>query len=58
MPANTFTIQEKAEIHKLFGLPLEQLDLETFRKVHRDLRSKYHPDNFEHLSRPLGAQTT
>lgn len=44
-----FTIQEKEEIRRLFGLPLEQLDLETFRKVHKDLRSKYHPDNFEHL---------
>lgn len=45
----TFTIQEKEEIRKLFGLPLEQLDLDTFRKTHRELRSKYHPDNFEHL---------
>ena len=47
--STTFTIQEKEEIRKLFGLPLEQLDLETFRKVHKDLRLKYHPDNFEHL---------
>lgn len=45
----TFTIQEKEEIRKLFGMPLEQLDLETFRKTHKELRSKYHPDNFEHL---------
>ena len=44
-----FTIQEKEEIRRLFGLPLEQLDLETFRKTLKDLRSKYHPDNFEHL---------
>lgn len=44
-----FTIQEKEEIRKLFGLPLEQLDIDTFRKIHKDLRSKYHPDNFEHL---------
>ncbi|MBK9012829.1 MAG: J domain-containing protein [Saprospiraceae bacterium] len=49
MTATTFTIQEKEEIRKLFGLPLEQLDLEAFRKAHRELRSKYHPDNFEHL---------
>ncbi|MBI1227653.1 MAG: hypothetical protein GC192_20635 [Bacteroidetes bacterium] len=47
--ATTFTIQEKEEIRKLFGLPLEQLDLEFFRKVHKELRLKYHPDNFEHL---------
>ncbi len=49
MTATTFTIQEKEEIRKLFGLPLEQLELESFRKTHRELRSKYHPDNFEHL---------
>ncbi len=47
--STTFTIQEKEEIRKLFGQPLEQLDLDTFRKAHRELRSKYHPDNFEHL---------
>jgi hypothetical protein len=46
---STFTIQEKEEIRKYFGLPLEQLDLEAFRKAHRELRAKYHPDNFEHL---------
>jgi hypothetical protein len=49
MATTTFTIQEKEEIRKLFGLPLEQLDLDVFRKAHRELRSKYHPDNFEHL---------
>ena len=46
MTSTTFTIQEKEEIRKLFGLPLEQLELEAFRKTHRELRSKYHPDNF------------
>ncbi len=49
MATTNFTIQEKEEIRKLFGLPLEQLDLDAFRKAHRELRSKYHPDNFEHL---------
>lgn len=49
MPATTFTIKEKEEIRKLYGLPLEQLDLENFRKTQRELRAKYHPDNFEHL---------
>lgn len=49
LTATTFTIQEKEEIRKLFGLSLEQLDLEAFRKAHRELRAKYHPDNFEHL---------
>ncbi len=25
------------------------MDLETFKKKHRELRSKFHPDNFEHF---------
>ncbi len=49
MPATYFTIQEKEEIRKLFGIPLEELDLGTFKKKHRELRSKFHPDNFEHF---------
>ncbi len=49
MPTVTFTIQEKTEIQKIFGVPLEELTLENFKKIHRELRAKYHPDNFEHL---------
>lgn len=49
MAAITFTIQEKEEIRKLFGVPLEDLTLEIFKKIHRELRGKYHPDNFEHI---------
>ncbi len=44
---NPFTEQETAEIRELFGALPEQLDIETFRKTLRDLRAKYHPDNFE-----------
>ncbi len=47
METTTFTVKEKQEILKLFGVPPEQLDLETFHKIHRELRSKFHPDNFE-----------
>ncbi|MEZ4962401.1 MAG: J domain-containing protein [Saprospiraceae bacterium] len=49
MRATTFSIKEKEDIRKIFGKPLEELDLETFKKIHRELRSRYHPDNFEHL---------
>lgn len=49
MSATTFTIKEKEDIRKTFGVPLEELDLETFKKIQRELRSKYHPDNFEHI---------
>jgi hypothetical protein len=49
MSAAVFSIKEKEDIRKIFGVPLEELNLESFKKIHRELRSKYHPDNFEHL---------
>mgnify|MGYP001456777661 CR=1 FL=1 len=49
MPNVSFSVREKEEIRKIFGAPLESLDLDAFRKIHRELRAKYHPDNFEHL---------
>ncbi len=42
-----FTEQEKQEIRELFGTMPEQLDSELFKKTLRELRAKYHPDNFE-----------
>ena len=47
MAANTFSTKEREEIRKLYGIPLEEMDKDSFKKLHRDLRSKYHPDNFE-----------
>ncbi len=47
MAATTFSTKEREEIRKLFGVPLEEMDEASFRKLHRELRSKYHPDNFE-----------
>jgi len=49
MTAVTFTIREKTDIQKIFGVPLEALTLDDFKKILRELRAKYHPDNFEHL---------
>lgn len=42
-----FTPEETAEIRELFGLQPTQLSEESFRKALRELRAKYHPDNFE-----------
>lgn len=42
-----FTDQEKEEIRELFGALPEHLNPEDFKKTLRDLRAKYHPDNFE-----------
>lgn len=49
MPSITFTAREKTDIQKIFGVPLEEMTLDVFKKIHRELRAKYHPDNFEHL---------
>jgi hypothetical protein len=42
-----FSEQERQEIREHFGVSPEQLDAEAFRKTLRELRAKYHPDNFE-----------
>ncbi len=42
-----FSEQDVNDIRDLFGLPPEQLDTEAFRTKLRELRAKYHPDNFE-----------
>lgn len=42
-----FTPEESGEIRELFGLLPTQLSEESFRKALRELRAKYHPDNFE-----------
>lgn len=39
--------KERDAIQKYFGVPFEALTAETFKKVLKELRSKYHPDNFE-----------
>lgn len=42
-----FSEKDKAAIEKYFGVRLEELDAEQLKKIHRELRAKYHPDNFE-----------
>lgn len=44
---NPFSEQEKQEIRELFGSVPEQLTPDSFKKTLRELRAKYHPDNFE-----------
>lgn len=41
------TNADKEEILKIFEVSLEDMDVETFKKRKKELRSKYHPDNFE-----------
>ena len=45
--SSPFTQKEKEEIRKIFGQYLEDLTRQDFKKTLKDLRLKYHPDNFE-----------
>lgn len=47
MPDQVFSPQEIEDIRTLFGSTPEQFDAESLKKTLRDLRAKYHPDNFE-----------
>lgn len=42
-----FTEQERQEIQAFFGKMPEHLEAGHFKKTLRELRAKYHPDNFE-----------
>ena len=46
MPDAPITEQDKKDIEKYFGVSLSELTEENFRQSHRQLRQKYHPDNF------------
>lgn len=41
------TSTELTEFKKYFGTSLEEILLDDFKKIHKQLQSKYHPDNFE-----------
>ncbi len=47
MDQSPITTTEKEEIRKYFGKDLEEMDSEEFKRLHKTLRTKYHPDNFE-----------
>jgi hypothetical protein len=47
MSKESISQEEKKAIQAMYGMPLEQLDLEQFEKLHKGLRAKYHPDRFE-----------
>lgn len=47
MSANNWTAADKATIQKYYGHSLEELRPEEFQKIRKQLRAKYHPDNFE-----------
>lgn len=42
-----FTENERNEIHDLFGQYPESLTPDSFKQALRDLRARFHPDNFE-----------
>lgn len=41
------TQTEKEAIQKYFGKPIEELSEADFKQLRKQLRAKYHPDNFE-----------
>lgn len=47
MSVETISTREKEDIQKYFGKQLEELTVEEFRGLIKELRLKYHPDNFE-----------
>lgn len=47
MSSNSWTAADKAAIQKYYGQSLDELRPEEFNKIRKQLRAKYHPDNFE-----------
>ncbi len=47
MDQSPISTTEKEEIRKYFGKGLEEMDSEEFKQLHKTLRAKFHPDNFE-----------
>ncbi len=47
MKAANITQSEREAIQKYFEKALESLNPEDFQKIRKQLRTKYHPDNFE-----------
>ena len=48
MSTITFSRREKEDVQKYFGKSLGDLSLEAFETKFKELRKKYHPDNFAH----------
>lgn len=46
MSQDRLTSQDRELIQKYFGHPLEELSPEQFRALRKEIRKKYHPDNF------------
>lgn len=47
MSKESISPEERKAIQGLYGMSLEELSLESFEKIHKGLRAKYHPDKFE-----------
>lgn len=46
MATHHITPEDQQLIQKYYQKPLEELGLEEFRAIRKDIRKKYHPDNF------------
>ncbi|MCB9284353.1 MAG: hypothetical protein H6563_09795 [Lewinellaceae bacterium] len=47
MQTTALSTQDREAIQKYFGKSLEELTIKEFQQAKKDLRTKYHPDNFE-----------
>ena len=47
MSSTTWSAQDQEALQKYYGQSLEELRPEEFHKTRKQLRAKYHPDNFE-----------
>ncbi len=47
--ASAFNNEEKKLIEKYFGVVLDDLTPEVFKKERKQLMAKYHPDKFQHF---------
>ncbi|MBK6904259.1 MAG: hypothetical protein IPH04_16050 [Saprospirales bacterium] len=47
MTAQAISLNEREAIQKYFGKALEELTIQEFQRIRKELRSKFHPDNFE-----------
>ena len=47
MTTLAISASDRETIQKYFGKPLEELSIQEFERLRKELRAKFHPDNFE-----------
>lgn len=53
MAENNLTKSDKAEFLEAYGVEVDNLNLESFEALHKKIRAKFHPDQFEHMDNPV-----